>query len=491
MSDLTARIQRYADDLIASYPDVIADEVLTARMRPARFHPILVAAAAALVVLLVIGGFAVLMNRSDRPVVEPVTTTLPATTVTTAQPTTTQPPTTTTEAAVPLPVITWTRIDDPVFDGPTDQSGVSVRHIGSAFYIVGNDLDNKSGVIWRSEDGTTWERFDDPDVFGGPPGLHEISDIAGNDSVIVALGWEGNEALLDLGDRDHPPYGNSEAWWCQGVVWVSEDDGHTWTRLSHEEAFGTADSFCEAGAVISTPDGFLAAYHGIWTSQDGLHWAEAAVLSDDGIISDLAITPSGFVGVGQSWIIAEQAAAWWSTDSTNWTSVSNEDGQFDVSADIQSFLDGVASTGNGLVAVGTARQDPGTSLNAAVWLSGNNGRTWRRVPREQLRGFHQEVMRGVTTIGDLLVAVGESSNYPGYWPQPSRDDRSIGVVWVSQDGGATWDRMDAPNHVFGAFVSDWVSIRTVTSFGNQLVAAGYDGKGMAVWVGTIEEGEGQ
>ena len=490
MSDLTTRIQRYADSLMSAYPDVTASEVMTVRRAPVRLRPVLVAAAAALIVLLAIGGFALLLDHSDRPVVG--STTLPAPTSTLVpttggeSTTTTGPTTTTTEAAAPLPVITWTRIEDPVFDGPTDQSLISVKHIGSAFYVVGNDLENKSGVIWRSEDGYTWERFDDLDVFGGPPGVHGIYDIVGNDSVIVALGYEGNED--DLGDVDHPPYGSPEAW-CRGVVWVSEDDGHTWTRLSHEEAFGTEDGFCELKA-ISTSNGFLAAYHGVWTSQDGLHWTQAAVLSDDGVITDLASTPFGFVGVGFSWTDGQQAAAWWSTDGVDWTPVSDEDGQFQVALNEVSKLYGVVATDNGLVAVGTVgRSDQLQHFEGAVWLSGN-GHTWRRQLDPELNGYHQEIMRDITKVGNLLIAVGESSNYPGYWPQPLPGSRSIGVVWISEDDGATWHRMDNPDRVFGLFVGDWISIRSITSFGGRLVAAGYDGEGVAVWVGTIEEGEG-
>ncbi len=460
-----------------------------------RLHPVLVAAAAALIVLIVIGGLTLLLNTGNRPVIGPVTTTVPAPNTTPA-PTTSAAPAIA-EAAAPLPAITWARIEDPVFDGPTDQSRLSVRHIGSAFYVVGNDLENKSGVIWRSEDGYTWERFDDLDVFGGPPGLHGISDIAGNGGIIVALGWEGNEAWVEFGERVYPEYSyeNPEAW-CRDVVWVSEDEGHTWTRLSHEEAFGTGNS-CETGSiisttgsVISTSNGFLAAYHDIWASQDGLHWTKVGSVGRDDVVEDLAITPSGIVGVGQAWEPVQQSAAWWSANSTEWTRVSDEDGQFRASHHLLSWLGSVVATDNGLVAVGTAGANYASymSLDAAVWLS-SNGHTWRRMHDPELKGDHQEVMRDVIAVGDLLIAVGETSGGLGYWPQPLPGTYSNGVVWISEDDGATWHRMDDHDRVFGSYLADWITLRGIASSGSQLVAAGYDSEGLAVWTGTIEKGD--
>ena len=353
--------------------------------------------------------------------------------------------------------------------------------------MVGNDLENRSGVIWRSEDGYTWERFDDLDVFGGPPGVHEIQDIAGNDAIIVALGVEANDASLDLGEEDQPPYGSAEAW-CRDVAWVSVDDGHTWTRLSHEDAFGSGDTCDASGVVVPTSDGFLAAGgFAIWASQDGLHWTKVG--SVDHNIWDLATTPSGFVGVGISWDIAAESAASWSTDGIEWTRVSDEDGQFQTSFGLLSWLGGVVATGNGLVAVGTAGvNDPIMSMDAAVWLS-SNGHTWRRMHDPELKGYHQEVMRDVAAVGDLLIAVGEASNYPAYWPQPLPDMRSTGVVWISEDHGATWHRMDDHDRVFGSYLADWITLRSVATSGSQLVAAGYDGEGVAVWTGTIDKGD--
>jgi hypothetical protein len=453
---------------------------------PRRLHPVLVAAAAAAIVLLVIGGFALLLGGTDRPVI----TTLPA--PSTTAPATTEPATSTTAteaAAVPLPIITWTRVDDPVFDGPTNQRDISVRHIGSAVYVVGNDLENGTGVIWRSEDGYTWERFDDLDVFGGPPGVHEIVDIAGNDSVIVALGYEGNEAWLDLADPIHPPYTGSEAW-CRSVVWVSEDDGHTWSRLTHDDAFGAGDG-CGLRTITSWSDGFIAAGNGIWTSPDGLHWTKVAVLSGSEVILDLAITPSGIVGVGRSANDADQAAAYWSTDGTDWTLVTDLDAWLSDPGHTTSPLYGVVATDYGLVAVGTMGwSDEVGHYEAAVWLS-PNGHTWRRLSDPELDGNHQEVMYDVTAVGDLLIGVGESTRSPFWTPQHQPYARSTGVVWISEDAGTTWHWTDDPDGVFGSYIADWISIRSVVSVGNQLVAAGYDGTGVAVWVGTIEKGEGR
>ena len=157
--------------------------------------------------------------------------------------------------------------------------------------------------------------------------------------------------------------------------------------------------------------------------------------------------------------------------------------------DVRAML-GVVATDNGLVAVGTAGRinDRYLSVDAAVWLS-SSGHTWRRMHDPELKGYHQEVMRDVAAVGDLLIAVGEASNYPAYWPQPLPDAQSTGVVWISEDHGATWHRMDDHDRVFGSYLADWITLRSVATSGSQLVAAGYDGEGVAVWTGTIDKGD--
>jgi hypothetical protein len=458
MSDLTARIQRYADDLIASYPDVTVDEVLTARMRPARFHPVLVAAAAAVVVLIVIGGVALLVGHTGRPVIDTsttlpaVTTTLPATTATAS--TTTTPSTSTTQAATPVPEIAWTRIDNEEFTAPGRQVPNAVTVVDQNVVLVGGatEVDEDfDAAVWRWDGGSDWQRFDSPEVFGGT-GSQVINGFAVLGDTIVAVG-EGNSS--------------------SAAVWVSTDAGQTWTRVP-----GNEDAFANRwmNAVIATSDGFIAVGSGVWTSTDGLDWSLVEDIPDEPGLLDVAAFRDGYVAVGRS-NSQDQTIIWRSDDGTAWTPARWNDGFLAPF----SFSD-MAVVPDGLVMVGCG--GGGNYCHGEVYIS-SNGAIWDRV-LHYTEGRSLD-MSGVAAVGDTLVVVGGESNSMG--------DHASGLVWESADAGRTWVPIGNPDDVFGDYRRDVSGIEQVTTYHNGYVAAGFTGASswfwlddadIAVWIGTIE-----
>jgi serine/threonine-protein kinase len=128
--------------------------------------------------------------------------------------------------------------------------------------------------------------------------------------------------------------------------------------------------------------------------------------------------------------------------------------------------------GDAVLAVGHAppgSQPFGTGDNAAVWRT-EDGRQWFRVGRASLAEAGDQRMIAVTTLGDLVIAVGRSD--------------SDAAVWVSDDVGQTWSRSDDPDLVAAGLQQ----MRDVATVGSDLVAVGTTGlpqqQDAAVWTST-------
>lgn len=448
MSDLTTRIQRYADDLISSYSDVTVDEVMAVRRVPTRFHPVLVAAAAALIVLAVIGGAALLLGHPDTPVIEP-STTLPAPTTTIA-PTTTSAPTTTTEptttTSVVESIVHWTRIDAAGLASTGSQEVNGIARFGDDLYLVGNDTDSEweqtTGAIWRSTDGgTSWERIPDPDAVFKNGEYTNVNALATNGDVLVAVG---------------------------SAIWISSD-GTVWERVSAERGIRT---------IVATDTGFVAAGEKIWTSPDGVTWNVVLDLWADAVqISDLIVADEGLLAVGTSYAMFAEPVVMLSTSGLEWTVVPDDDIR---SYDQVGILNAVEPIPSGFVAVGQSSQDATggpTGGDAAVWTSASGGNIWTQSERDlpNLGGGRGEVMADVVAFDNVLVAVG--------YEMGTNWENATGVVWESTDGGATWIRVADPDEVFGEYYAGWSLISDVIRYGDTLIAAGSVTGDAAAWIG--------
>ncbi|MDP9342497.1 MAG: serine/threonine protein kinase [Actinomycetota bacterium] len=104
----------------------------------------------------------------------------------------------------------WTRVRSNALGGPGDQIMITVEQGGPGLVAVGSTNENgdEDAAVWTSSNGTTWQRVNDPAVFGGP-GDQEAIGIVSTASGLVAAGF-------DLSTTD-------------AVVWTSSD-GRTWVR---------------------------------------------------------------------------------------------------------------------------------------------------------------------------------------------------------------------------------------------------------------------
>src|SRR6266581_3278276 len=104
----------------------------------------------------------------------------------------------------------WSRVRSDAFGGPGNQIMITVERGGPGLVAVGSTTEtgNEDAAVWTSSNGTTWQRVNDPSVFGGP-GDQELIGVVSTASGLVAGGFD-----LDTTD---------------GVIWTSTD-GRTWVR---------------------------------------------------------------------------------------------------------------------------------------------------------------------------------------------------------------------------------------------------------------------
>ncbi|GEM_PF-1151728 len=131
-----------------------------------------------------------------------------------------------------------------------------------------------------------------------------------------------------------------------------------------------------------------------------------------------------------------------------------------------------------LVAVGIELQKD--SSDPAVWLSDDNGKSWRSVTDKKLRTPGRDRMLAVTQTGERLVAVG--------WSQTGIN-RFAATSWLSDDNGENWERVLIPREEAGKNRQNAPTgekIHQVTLVGDRLVAVGKkissQGETPAIWL---------
>jgi len=404
-------------------------------------QPPMVATAAAMgAVLLVALPLVLLREGNDSPAVSTIDMTLPQ-----------------------VAGLAWARVPDSagVFAGSGDLTMSSVVAGGPGLVAVGSDGANGNAAVWISADGLAWARVpDDEAVFGGP-GEQWMSSVVAGGPGLVAVGVD--EASEDL----------------DAAVWTSAD-GLTWTRVPRDEAvFGGPGEQSMSSVVAEGPglvavgwDGLEGPHAAVWTSTDGLTWAQ---VPDDqevfGGVDDLrmwsvAAGGPGLVAVGgdANWDgleMEQHAVVWTSTDGLTWTRVPDDEAAF---GDVDHRpMWSVVAGGPGLVAVGW---DGSEEPHAVVWTS-TDGLTWVRVPDNE-SVFGNSGMYSVAAGGPGLVAVGADPL------------RQHAAVWASTDG-TTWARVPDSEAISGN-----CAMLSVVAWGSGLVAVGGeltdDRWEAAVWV---------
>jgi len=197
----------------------------------------------------------------------------------------------------------------------------------------------------------------------------------------------------------------------------------------------TAEDSSAIIGILPRPggDGYVAVgYDGIfgaiaWTSPDGLSWTEVPRPEgwETAGISRLVPFSGGLLAVGRETadIETDLAAAWISTDGTDWRRV---EGGPDM---VGQVLDVVETDDGRLIGVGGV---PGADA-AGVWISTDAGETWQRTDDVIDNAFIWSIAQG----GPGFVAVG--------W---RRDPQPTMAVWTSTDGNA-WELAPDPEDSLG------------------------------------------
>jgi hypothetical protein len=472
----------------------------------------------------------------------------------------TVPPTVTTVApVVPTTPMTWDRIDDTVVFG--GDGGVRLMMdiaVGDGIVVaVGADgaPDGQffDAAVWYSVDGVAWNRVPhDEAVFGGD-GHQRMNSVVALESGFVAVGSDGDKPGLpgstfpgDMQDLAFDTDSLGLLTESNAAVWRS-DDGISWMRLPHVDAFSEADGSAVMSDVAVGESGLVAV---------GLVYGQTEPFATYrlGELPDLG---GGDPAEPSDVVIDVDAAVWRSVDGVSWSRVHDEDETFGGDT-VRQTMNAVTAGGPGFVAVGQEGFDflgfdewtPTSGNNtdgrdhvadnvAAVWTS-PDGETWTRVANEPSLAHSGGEVTGWATMSDIaphaqgLVAVGRDLWVVEGYPYPagvnavwlSADGlswrRAVGAVdmddnqpdmaaitvigdgtlvagggmfhystagtWISQNSGNTWVM-----HPYEPFLNG--TIQGLAVFGDKVLAVGsYDDGGdffdAAVWVGTLNDTDG-
>ncbi|MEN8113327.1 MAG: hypothetical protein ABFS21_02970 [Actinomycetota bacterium] len=492
-SELKQRLEQMADrgewrgaDTIMTAARTGADQPLAAPSPMTRQrYGWAVALGAAALVLVLIGGVAwwSAVTQHDEPVVdEPVTTTIPEVAPTTAPvtpvPTTTPEaaPTTiaeTTTLAPPVSPLSWTPIQDEEVFSDTALSNVASGGPGLIAIGVADADPAYEGVwpvlaVWLSEDGTTWERIDDP-TFSGDPSAGCAGDpwIETHNMAVGPLG------IIIVGADT-----------CDGAAWISQD-GRSWTEVIPD---GWRGNPVAAWGVVAGGPGWVVAGndgHGngtVWVSADGIEWAASG---DEDFLAE----EGGRIDLGEVAVLGQDLVVLGTGGFSDWSSSRQTD------------------------------ESPGP--HALVWVS-SDGLEWERLPADTIPHEGQVGFLGTEPSGERLVGFSiptltvpdwklwTSTDATTWTSMALPDDPGMSVIWegdtivtatgfLSTDGGATW--IDTGEDIPGpsrAFLPP-----AITLSGDRFIIGGYERGVMAragwgepggsistVWIGEWIEEEG-
>jgi hypothetical protein len=290
----------------------------------------------------------------------------------------------------------WTRstLQD---DGLGEIRDVVALADGSGFVAVGRTVE-LSAASWVSSDGVSWERFEIPSSRPGPGiGGPVMSKVITTPLGLVAVGIE------DYAPTDGKGTGED----IDAAVWISTD-GRSWDRIEHP-ALGTPGyqpnqgnefnaelvgvtyhpgvgivAVGSAGEPDPIPD-FPPQSVAAWVSANGYDWqridVNAAVR-----LRDVASTAEGLVAVGVEGTEASpdaDAAVLFSDDGISWTQIEGPFGAV-LSSGLQAMNTVVAIEGWGVIALGTDETDNELAGAAAAWwangIGSANTLVWERVP---------------------------------------------------------------------------------------------------------------
>lgn len=331
-----------------------------------------------------------------------------------------------------------------------------------------------------STNGVDWAPV--PAGTAGPPSV----PAAGALTVQLPTGW------VAVGQ---PASGQPEGW--------TSPDGRNWTARGLLD--GSPTNSTTAGTTASLP----ATLNGVCAAAPtGAAGASSATAGTAGTTSTTghaqAVVAVGSVeqppaGTSATAVIGQQAAAWVSTDGTGWkrATISPAPGAGGFES-----ISGCARTASGLVAWGSTTTSGGISV-PALWRSGT-GSSWTRVNVSSFTAGTPAPLTDLAAAGPVELAVAEPNPAGGpdpvepgpvpvagpaasavtaavVGPEPTLDNGQVGL-WLSPDGGTTWNAVDTAAPPWLGTSGSAVSL---VSFAGQtpVLAGTVDGK-LAVWTGV-------
>lgn len=253
----------------------------------------------------------------------------------------------------------------------------------------------------------------------------------------------------------------------------------------------------------------------IWTSSDGLTWAQAKASATDfpagSVVIDIVYDGKRFIAFGQPGSGGAGALAWTSSDGKSWKSYKGKgfpaeptgnpvaaarskggllllvrDDASDVHSlwsaqgDTWKSLGPVPAAGVSDVSLSRAVPQPSgkgyvaagqQSRDATAWTSANGSQWNQTAVSTDAQGF--ESIRYVVDAGPGLVAVGVA-NGP--------DGNEIASAWTSKNG-AQWQPVDGGQE-FAAQPGNSAGIDVAVRNDKSVLAAGHDGDRLALWTST-------
>lgn len=231
-----------------------------------------------------------------------------------------------------------------------------------------------STPVWTSKDGASWQlvTFNTSSTFW--PGT-QVLDVVEVPSGLVAI----TELAYDCAGSPCTP-----AYQPPAIAWTSPD-GLSWTPHEALAADLLASAPTSVPLIAAGLAGLIAATSGpaarVAASTDGATWRQEApnTLPERFWLDDLAATGAGYVAVGR-WMAdgaRPEAASLWSADGRRWprspTLLPTEPHSGTVADSAATSLEPAR---DGLVAVGRGVDSPGASL----WWQSTDGRRWQSVP---------------------------------------------------------------------------------------------------------------
>jgi hypothetical protein len=221
------------------------------------------------------------------------------------------------------------------------------------------------------------------------------------------------------------------------ALWVSADDGSTWTRAAGATqavlgrpgdeqltgvAHGTAGWLAVGGGATAAQGPVVAgsADGRTWTALDGA----AAFAGQGRVVTAAAADATGYVIAGHQLMGGRTVAAVWDAPGlTGWRRAA-----IALPATGDSQLNAVTVAGKGFVAVGSA------GTRAAAWLS-PTGRTWSMVTVPQPAGAASAQLDFVAANGTTVATTGIEVTAAG---------QRVPFAAVSANGGTTWTLGELP-----------------------------------------------